>query len=188
MAYASWSVVFGEQPSAAKWNILGTNDASFNDGTGIGNAAIKPVHLATGLSSSTWAMATWSPTWANFTVGNGTVTAKYSQIGKAVFCYLKVVAGTTSAFGTNPTFTVPVTAASQYGANNNSVGVGYAEDAGVAGYSFGYMFNASTTIMSMYGLNAAGTLVNFAASITATAPWTLGTGDFFSVNFFYEAA
>lgn len=37
MAYASWSVVFGEQPSAAKWNILGTNDASFNDGTGIAN-------------------------------------------------------------------------------------------------------------------------------------------------------
>lgn len=35
MAYASWSVVFGEQPSASKWNILGTNDASFNDGTGI---------------------------------------------------------------------------------------------------------------------------------------------------------
>lgn len=30
MAYQSWSVVFGEQPSAAKWNILGTNDASFN--------------------------------------------------------------------------------------------------------------------------------------------------------------
>lgn len=35
MAYASWSVVFGEQPTASKWNILGTNDASFNDGTGI---------------------------------------------------------------------------------------------------------------------------------------------------------
>lgn len=40
MAYASWSVVFGEQPSAAKWNILGTNDAAFNamiqpDGTAV---------------------------------------------------------------------------------------------------------------------------------------------------------
>lgn len=34
MAYTSWSVVFGEQPSAAKWNILGTNDAAFNDGSG----------------------------------------------------------------------------------------------------------------------------------------------------------
>lgn len=30
MAYASWSVSFGEQPSAAKWNILGTNDAYFD--------------------------------------------------------------------------------------------------------------------------------------------------------------
>lgn len=35
MAYTAWSVVFGEQPSAAKWNILGSNDASFNDGTGV---------------------------------------------------------------------------------------------------------------------------------------------------------
>lgn len=41
MAYASWSVVFGEQPSAAKWNILGTNDASFNDGTGIAGLYIN---------------------------------------------------------------------------------------------------------------------------------------------------
>ena len=54
MAYTSWSVVFGEQrpspseaiqrgrkiqPSAAKWNILGTNDASFNDGSGIASGA-----------------------------------------------------------------------------------------------------------------------------------------------------
>lgn len=35
MAYSAFSVSFGEQPSQAKWNILGTNDASFNDGTGI---------------------------------------------------------------------------------------------------------------------------------------------------------
>lgn len=47
MAYASWSVTFGEQPSAAKWNILGTNDASFNDGTGIGTNAIAAASLST---------------------------------------------------------------------------------------------------------------------------------------------
>jgi hypothetical protein len=29
-SYTSWSVVFGEQPSAAKWNILGTNDSYFD--------------------------------------------------------------------------------------------------------------------------------------------------------------
>lgn len=30
MTYTAWSVVFGEQPSAAKWNQLGENDAHFN--------------------------------------------------------------------------------------------------------------------------------------------------------------
>lgn len=39
MAYASWSVVFGEQPSAAKWNILGTNDSTFN--TLLGTYGVK---------------------------------------------------------------------------------------------------------------------------------------------------
>lgn len=48
MAYQSWSVVFGEQPSAAKWNILGTNDASFNDGTGIADGAVLPAKVADG--------------------------------------------------------------------------------------------------------------------------------------------
>lgn len=42
------SGVFGEQPSAAKWNILGTNDASFNDGTGIGTSVIDHTKVANG--------------------------------------------------------------------------------------------------------------------------------------------
>lgn len=46
MAYQSWSVVFGEQPSAAKWNILGSNDASFNDGTGFGDNIVLSRNLA----------------------------------------------------------------------------------------------------------------------------------------------
>lgn len=41
MAYASWSVVQGEQPTAAKWNILGTNDAYFDTqvGSGLGSTS-----------------------------------------------------------------------------------------------------------------------------------------------------
>lgn len=48
MSYVAWSVVFGEQPTAAKWNILGDNDASFHDGTGIDDDAILARHLSTG--------------------------------------------------------------------------------------------------------------------------------------------
>ena len=47
MAYQAWSVVFGEQPSASKWNILGTNDASFNDGSGLADNAIVNRHITT---------------------------------------------------------------------------------------------------------------------------------------------
>lgn len=45
MSYQVWSVVFGEQPSASKWNILGSNDASFNDGTGIADDKILTRHI-----------------------------------------------------------------------------------------------------------------------------------------------
>lgn len=43
MAYSSWSVIFGEQPSASKWNILGTNDAHFYTYAGEGTNAIQQV-------------------------------------------------------------------------------------------------------------------------------------------------
>lgn len=46
MAYAAWSVVFGEQPTASKWNILGTNDASFADGTGIANMSMSTTSVS----------------------------------------------------------------------------------------------------------------------------------------------
>lgn len=52
MAYVAWSVVFGEQPTAAKWNILGTNDASFHDGTGIDDDVILTRHLIENFAKS----------------------------------------------------------------------------------------------------------------------------------------
>lgn len=48
MAYTAWSVVFGEQPSAAKWNQLGANDAGFKDGSNIDAGVILSSHLEEG--------------------------------------------------------------------------------------------------------------------------------------------
>lgn len=49
MAYTAWSVVYGEQPTAAKWNQLGANDAGFRDGSNfaLGNNVIPANALAT---------------------------------------------------------------------------------------------------------------------------------------------
>lgn len=85
MAYQVWSVVFGEQPSASKWNILGTNDAGFNDGTAIADDAIIARHIAN-LAISNPQMAADTFLWeklADVTAGgtvtslsSGTITAK----------------------------------------------------------------------------------------------------------------
>ncbi len=46
MAYSADTFVADEQPTTAKWNKLWSNDASFNDGTGIGNNVIDSQHYA----------------------------------------------------------------------------------------------------------------------------------------------
>ncbi len=48
MAYSADTFVADEQPTTAKWNKLWSNDASFNDGTGIGNNVIDSQHYALG--------------------------------------------------------------------------------------------------------------------------------------------
>lgn len=51
MAYSADTFVADEQPTTAKWNKLWTNDASFNDGTGIADDAITAAKIS-GLDKS----------------------------------------------------------------------------------------------------------------------------------------
>jgi len=59
-------------------------------------------------SDSSWAWTTWTPTFTNFTIGNGTLNCYYVTVGKNVYFTMQVVLGTTSSVGTNPYFTLPV--------------------------------------------------------------------------------
>jgi len=45
MAYVNLNFVPGEILTAAKMNLLAANDASFHDGTGIGDGSIQPQHI-----------------------------------------------------------------------------------------------------------------------------------------------
>jgi len=67
MAYAAWSVSFGEQPSTAKWNILGTNDASFNNGTGIANMALSTTSISNPYKFSAYRSAAYSTVSSTYT-------------------------------------------------------------------------------------------------------------------------
>lgn len=93
MAYASWSVVFGEQPTAAKWNILGTNDASFNDGTGIGNDVITATKIdwaTTGADGGIW----WEEL-GRTTLGSGSDTLSVASFGARKYLRVLIWVGAT---------------------------------------------------------------------------------------------
>ena len=194
MAYAAFSVVFGEQPSAAKWNILGSNDASFNDGTGIADGTIKPNHLVTSSSTAnTWAWDTYTPTLANTTLGNGTVVGKYIKIGRFVQFYASFRLGTTSAVGTAPTVTLPVTAsATAFDAGSGSVRIGISsfEDNAISsheGFTLIAATTASATVAVPIVITTGGTYASTSA-ITALIPFTWGTSDVLRITGSYESA
>lgn len=170
MAYASWSVSFGEQPSEAKWNILGTNDAYFD-----------------GLIGSGTAYTSYTPTFANTTLGNGTVAGKYQQFGKTVFFRASFILGSTSAVSTSPTVTLPVTSASStYTASISPIGNVYLNDNGVASYASQLLW-ATTSTASFPAFGSASSYVN-ATGITSTIPFTWATADGIYLSGTYEAA
>jgi hypothetical protein len=167
MAYASWSVAFGEQPSATKWNILGTNDAHFYDFLG-----------------DNLAWQTFSPSLTN--LSGGTMNyCQYTKIGKTVFVRLKyTLAG--AGVGGAVAIGLPVTATSNYASSDNgetlqgSVGL---IDATTT-YWIGAVLSLTTTTVRIRALNGSSNLV----ALSSTVPFTWGSGDFLSVAFQYEAA
>jgi hypothetical protein len=136
-------------------------------------------HIATGsgvhsLDATLWtglgAWSSWTPTVVNMTVGNGTVTAKYTQIGKIVHWRVKVVTGSTTSYtATNATFTLPVTAAER------STGVGHWQ-----GFDVGLQVDATTSVMSVFNITDSSALFVTAAAI--------GSGNTFHFSGTYEAA
>lgn len=161
MAYVAWSVVFGETPSASKWNILGTNDQSFNDGTGIGALAVVGASIAalaitnaklnnaTGELGGVW--QNWTPTISN---GGGSISAtvnwaKYMVIGKTIIWNASISITSVSAGGSLG-ITGPV--ASRIAGQHSGT---FREDA-VLGNMGVTLFKSSTTVMSALFYNNAG--------------------------------
>lgn len=184
MAYTSWSVVFGEQPSAAKWNILGTNDASFNDGSGIGAGVITPDKLVTGQPTD-WAWQSFTPSWTNLTVGNGTNTGKYRVTGNTVQMITVLTFGTTSSITTGAYFTPPVavTPSSNYSTAIHPVGVAELRDITGAFWLGAPAIRNAVDRINILAIGVSG-YVQY-ADISATIPFTWANGDILSTSITY---
>lgn len=113
-------------------------------------------------------------------VGNGTTTARYTQIGKTVIGQMDLVFGTTTALPVGVLqFSMPVTAATSTGGLAD-VGTFWAYDASVGTFATGVVYAPSTTA---FGFIQGGTGV-----YTNTVPWTWTTSDQIHIEFEYEAA
>jgi hypothetical protein len=130
---------------------------------------------------------TWTPSFTNLTLGNGTVTGRYVRVQNLVFTQFKLVFGsTTSITALNPTFTLPITAnTTALTTLENAQGWLVLRDANVGNFYGWVNFLSSTTATFVAGL-ASGTYLA-PASINATTPFTWTTSDQLVTNFCYEA-
>lgn len=151
-----------------------------------GETLVADSSTATGLAwktaSAQYPVQTWTPTWTNFTVGNGVLNyAYYVQIGKQIFFEMRFTLGSTSSMGTDPYFTLP--AATISGVSSNFTGV--LLDAGTASYS--PTCEAYNSYCYFYAVNTSGAYAN-QASITATVPFTWAVNDRIYVSGSYLVA
>lgn len=183
--YSAQTFVAGEMPTTAKWNLLWSNDQSFNSGNGFNDGILMPRHFSNNGTPNTSldtyvAWTSYTPTWTAFTVGNGTVNAKFQQVGKTVNFKIDVIAGSTTAATASVVVSLPVPAAALVGA---------AEPAGLTNYNgfFGpFVLNNTTSgIIRWYQLSGSG-IIQY--NIGPSSPSALSAGSEVHVFGSYEAA
>ena len=130
------------------------------------------------------AWTSYTPSWTNLTIGNGTADFAYKKIGKTVFVRCQLVFGSTTSISGVIIFTTPTTQKTfNYEARLNNVGI---VDTGNATYEGTLLINSSTTVRLAI-FNASTSYLTL-TNTSSTAPMTWGTGDGFSGYFFYEEA
>ena len=168
MAYASWSVTYGEQPSAAKWNILGSNDAHFY-----------------GFLGDNEAWQSWTPTFVN--LSGGTLNySDYTAIGNTVFYRLKYSLAGAGVAGA-VTFTLPVAENTEYDqAGVTPMGTAVFRDTGTTVFD-GVVVWSSSGIAEVRA-KAVSTYVTMATQLSSTVPMTWANTDQIHISGFYESA
>lgn len=152
---------------------------SVDERSALSHGELAATIAGTGTSLGAW--TAFTPTLAGFTLGDGTVTGKYSQAGKTVSWNATMTFGSTSAAAAaSPTLTIPVTAAS---ATNAPVGAEF-YDVSTTTYYDAVGRYSSTTVVTLAIPGASGVWT----TPSTTAPFTWATGDMIIVSGTYEAA
>lgn len=141
-------------------------------------AGVLPIaNGGTGQSGGAW--TTWTPTFTNLTVGNGTLSARYRQISDKTYALaVQVTLGSTSSVGTSPSFNIPFTLANTA---IRCIGSGSVYDTSASTpYSMQMQVKSSTEFFMVVNY-VIGTYIG-ARGLTSAIPITFTTGDIIYVE------
>lgn len=159
-------------------------------GVTVANAAISSIYYSKSFTPTGHSLAwqSWTPTWTNLTVGNGTQSAAYIQIGKTVHFRVGVVFGSTTSVGGTVSLNYPVTAAAYSGsATVQTLGNAQFYDQSTGAVNKGIFVYNSTTAGNAQYFNVSGSLI-VATNMGTTTPFTWATSDEVFITGTYEAA
>jgi hypothetical protein len=130
----------------------------------------------------TW--TTYTPTLTNWTLGNGSISARYVRVQNFVMVTCDISSGTTTnVTGTGMQISLPVAAASAR--NNAPLGTVWFFSGSVQ--SYGIVSGVSTTSVMFNVMDAGSTYVGIAYT-GASTPFTWNTARAAYLTFIYEAA
>lgn len=131
------------------------------------------------------AWAAWTPTYSNITIGNGTVEATYTQIGKTIHGRFSLIVGSTTSLVTGMSMTAPATPATRQG-TYEPIGNLTLLDSGVEILTgLVYLNTTNANIFLRFFSDAA---VGAGVKLVNTMPITEAAGDELAFSFTYEAA
>lgn len=169
----------------------GTNTYTFPASTDtlVGRASTdtltnKDLSSSTNILGGAW--VSYTPTLANVTIGNGTLTVKYNQIGKTITVKGTFILGSTSSVSGDVTTTLPFTAVAQVGTGNIPP-AGILQAFNGSAIYLGTVAQASTTTAILRANGISGSYVTI-APFSSTIPFTWGSSNQLSWQFTYEAA
>ena len=152
-----------------------------------GETLVADSSTATGLdwksAAEQYPWQTWTPTYTRLTIGNGTVVARYQQIGKTINFFWKLTWGTTTSVTNYPVFSLPVAAFN----SGNEFTVGNATLQDLSGSIYWGRVDIATDVAVIHSEYTGGTW-NTLGVVDNGSPATWANTDIWTATGSYEVA
>lgn len=149
------------------------------------NDAMEAVQTKLGIGNTVLGTYTaFTPSLGNWSIGNGTIDAKYCRVNDFVHYFGVITAGSTTTFSAELYYSMPI---HQDGTSNRPLGTCYTRDASSGIMYAGVVRALGTNTAYATGHTADYTYIRM-RTIETTSPFTLTTGDQHYFNLYYKAA